>query len=101
MLIDDGSLRREDDRWVASLEPAEATTPRTVQALIAARLDRLGEDERAILQRGSVVGKVFYWGAVAETSQCASARRPAAASRSAAASATARASSSTGPSSAS
>jgi class 3 adenylate cyclase len=33
--------------------------PATVQALLAARLDRLGPGERAVLERGAVVGKDF------------------------------------------
>jgi tetratricopeptide (TPR) repeat protein len=40
--------------------------PETVQAVLAARLDRLGDDELAVLQRGSVIGQVFWWGAVAD-----------------------------------
>ncbi len=40
--------------------------PATIQALLAARLDRLGADERAVIERAAVVGKVFYEGAVAE-----------------------------------
>ena len=34
---------------------AEQTLPETVQALLAARLDRLGPGERAVLERGSIV----------------------------------------------
>jgi DNA-binding SARP family transcriptional activator/ATP/maltotriose-dependent transcriptional regulator MalT len=33
--------------------------PETIQALLAARLDRLGPGERAVLERGAVVGKEF------------------------------------------
>jgi DNA-binding SARP family transcriptional activator len=33
--------------------------PETVQALLAARLDRLGPGERAVLERGAVIGKEF------------------------------------------
>ena len=33
--------------------------PATVQALLAARLDRLGPGERAVLERGAVIGKQF------------------------------------------
>jgi DNA-binding SARP family transcriptional activator len=33
--------------------------PETVQALLAARLDRLGPGERAVLERGAVIGKDF------------------------------------------
>jgi len=68
MLIDDGFLHRDGARWVSSTQPSRPSAPTTIQALIAARLDRLRDEERAVLQRGSVVGKVFYWGAVTELS---------------------------------
>ena len=38
---------------------AERPLPETIQALLAARLDRLGPGERAVLERGAVVGKEF------------------------------------------
>ena len=59
MLIDDGSLVREDHRWVAAGDLSEVKVPPTVQALIAARLDRLSAAERAVLERGAIIGKVF------------------------------------------
>ena len=37
----------------------ERALPETIQALLAARLDRLGPGERAVLERGAVVGKEF------------------------------------------
>jgi class 3 adenylate cyclase len=37
----------------------ERTLPETIQALLAARLDRLGPGERAVLERGAVIGKEF------------------------------------------
>jgi predicted ATPase/class 3 adenylate cyclase len=40
--------------------------PDTVQALIAARLDTLAPERKALLHDASVVGKVFWTGAVAE-----------------------------------
>jgi DNA-binding SARP family transcriptional activator len=43
---------------------AERALPETVQALLAARLDRLGPGERAVLERGAVVGKEFTEGDV-------------------------------------
>ena len=53
MLVEDGVLVERDGR----LEPIEAVdslrVPDTVQAVLAARLDRLGEDELAVLQRAS------------------------------------------------
>jgi len=64
MLIDDGRLVREGDTWSATRELADVSVPPTIQALLAARLDRLEESERAALGRASVVGQVFYLGAV-------------------------------------
>jgi class 3 adenylate cyclase/tetratricopeptide (TPR) repeat protein len=40
--------------------------PETVQGLIAARIDALPHDEKALLQDASVLGKVFWLGAAAE-----------------------------------
>jgi class 3 adenylate cyclase/tetratricopeptide (TPR) repeat protein len=42
--------------------------PETIQGIIAARLDGLGNDEKRLLQDAAVVGKVFWVGAVAELS---------------------------------
>ena len=60
MLIDDGLLRREDERWVLADELAELPVPPTIHALLAARLERLPEEERALLARVSVEGTVFH-----------------------------------------
>jgi class 3 adenylate cyclase/tetratricopeptide (TPR) repeat protein len=64
MLIDDGHLVREDDRWIAARDLSAVKVPPTVQALIAARLDRLDPIERSVLERAAVVGKVFSAAAV-------------------------------------
>jgi class 3 adenylate cyclase/tetratricopeptide (TPR) repeat protein len=39
--------------------------PESVQGIVAARLDALPEDEKALLQDGAVIGKVFWLGAAA------------------------------------
>jgi class 3 adenylate cyclase/tetratricopeptide (TPR) repeat protein len=65
MLIDQELLRLEGGRWVAAHELPRFEVPPTISALLAARLERLDEAERAVAQRASVIGKVFYWGAVA------------------------------------
>ena len=44
----------------------EVVVPPTIQALLAARIDRLEPDERAVLVRGSLEGRLFHRGAVAE-----------------------------------
>jgi DNA-binding SARP family transcriptional activator len=44
----------------------EVLLPPTIQALLAARLDRLGPGERGCLDAGAVIGKEFWLGAVLE-----------------------------------
>jgi class 3 adenylate cyclase/tetratricopeptide (TPR) repeat protein len=67
-LVDEGLLRREKGDWVTSGDLGELSVPPTIQALLSARLDRLAPEERAVIQRASVVGQVFWWGAVADLS---------------------------------
>jgi class 3 adenylate cyclase/tetratricopeptide (TPR) repeat protein len=55
------ALALEDDR-------REPEVPVTIQSLLAARIDRLEEDERAVLERAAVVGKEFWRGALLELS---------------------------------
>jgi tetratricopeptide (TPR) repeat protein len=66
MLEDDGHLRREDGRWVAASDLSTVKVPASIHALLGARLDRLSNEERTVIRCASVVGKVFWWGAVAE-----------------------------------
>ena len=68
MLIDDGLLRFEDGAWRSVEDLANVTVPPTIHLLLAARLDRLDAEERAVIERGSVEGKVFHSGAVATLS---------------------------------
>jgi class 3 adenylate cyclase/tetratricopeptide (TPR) repeat protein len=69
-LIDDGVLRAtEAARWEVALPVAAVELPRSIQGLIAARLDGLPDDEKAVLQDAAVVGRVFWVGAVAELTE--------------------------------
>jgi DNA-binding SARP family transcriptional activator len=43
---------------------AELEVPPTIQALLAARLDRLSDEERTVIEAASVEGKVFHEGSV-------------------------------------
>ena len=53
-------------RMVGEQDPAEELPlPETVQGLIAARIDGLLPEEKAVLQAAAVVGKVFWLGAIA------------------------------------
>ena len=65
MLAEGGELEQDGDatRWLA--EPREFKVPATIEALMAARLDQLPGEERAVLGRASVVGKQFGAGEVA------------------------------------
>src|SRR5215213_388632 len=64
MLIDDGMLRQEDGRWVSVEGVAELSIPPTIHALLAARLDLLSREERAVVDPASVIGLVFFQPAV-------------------------------------
>jgi DNA-binding SARP family transcriptional activator len=65
MLIDDGVLVREDGRWIATSDVAAVRAPPTIQAVLAARLDLLADEERTVIEGASVEGKVFHEGSVA------------------------------------
>src|SRR5947207_1986788 len=65
MLVHDGALKREGDRWVAGVELAALEMPPTIQALLAARIERLRPEERTVLERAAVVGRQFSRAAVA------------------------------------
>jgi tetratricopeptide (TPR) repeat protein len=67
-LIDERLLERDNGHWSARGDLSEVAVPGTINALLAARLDQLELEERAVIQRASVVGKVFWWGAVTELS---------------------------------
>ena len=66
MLIDDGLLRQEEGRWVPAGDLSDLAIPGTIQALLAARLDLLTPQERAVIEPASVIGLVFEEAAVEE-----------------------------------
>jgi len=68
MLIDDGFLERSNGDWVPTGDFESVAVPPTIQALLAARLDRLALHERGVIERASVEGKVFHRGGVVELS---------------------------------
>jgi class 3 adenylate cyclase/tetratricopeptide (TPR) repeat protein len=65
-LIDDGFLVTAGDGWSAHGDVRQLTIPPTIQALLAARLDGLNGDERSVIERAAVEGKVFHRGAVTD-----------------------------------
>jgi class 3 adenylate cyclase/tetratricopeptide (TPR) repeat protein len=66
MMIDEGVVQRTDAGWVAVAEVGDIAVPPTINALLAARLDGLGPEERAVIDAASVIGLVFAGSAVHE-----------------------------------
>ncbi len=65
MLVDDGVIERGDDGWQLTIDADAVEVPPTIQSLLAARLDRMPEAERRLVELASVVGPEFPVGAVA------------------------------------
>ena len=66
MLIDEGLLRHDNGSWTVADELADLPVPPTIHALLAARLEALPDDERALLAHASVEGTLFHRGALDE-----------------------------------
>jgi tetratricopeptide (TPR) repeat protein len=63
-LIDDGFIQRTAAGWASAGDLRDLSMPPSIHALLAARLDGLSADERAVIERGAVEGKTFHRGAV-------------------------------------
>jgi len=63
MMLDE-ALLSQDEKGAWTLAPTDLGAPLSISALIAARLDRLPDEETSVLGRAAVVGQVFYVGAV-------------------------------------
>jgi tetratricopeptide (TPR) repeat protein len=68
MLVDEDVLTKSDGKWNVGGDLSQLTIPPTIHAVLAARLDRLNADERAVIELASVIGRVFWWGAISEMS---------------------------------
>lgn len=58
MWLDEGMLALRDNIWV--LADPSTTIPPSISALLSSRLDRLPQNQRAIVATGAVIGQVFY-----------------------------------------
>jgi predicted ATPase/class 3 adenylate cyclase len=66
MLVDDGVIVRGDEHWRVEMNRLRAIrVPPTLTGVLEARLDSLPHDERDVLQRASVVGRLFWDATVA------------------------------------
>ena len=67
MLIDDGVIIPGEERWtVQAGRLAAVRVPRSLTGILQARLDGLSKPQRNLLQRASVLGRVFWDQAVAQ-----------------------------------
>jgi len=71
MLLESGAIRFDDGRWVRADESAEIGIPPSIEALLAARLDGLAREERAVVEPAAVIGLEFARPAVEELSPLA------------------------------
>jgi class 3 adenylate cyclase/tetratricopeptide (TPR) repeat protein len=58
-LLENGFIRKEQDRYILARKVSELQTPDTVQGIIAARIDRLEENLKKIIQVAAVIGREF------------------------------------------
>jgi class 3 adenylate cyclase/tetratricopeptide (TPR) repeat protein len=68
MLVDEGVLRPENGSWALERELDSVALPASLNGLLGARLDRLDDRVRGVLERGAIEGELFHRGAVAELS---------------------------------
>jgi class 3 adenylate cyclase/tetratricopeptide (TPR) repeat protein len=69
MLLENGSLAQVDGRWAPADTAMDLALPPSIGALLAARVDALPRDERAIVERAAVVGYAFEREAVVALSE--------------------------------
>jgi predicted ATPase len=63
-LAEEGVLSGERGRYRLERSPSELHIPATVQGVLAARIDRLPEEEKGLLQTLAVIGKEFPFGLI-------------------------------------
>ncbi len=60
MLIDRGALKREGGAWVTE-SLGSISVPETLQGLIMARIDRLPDETKQVVQSASAIGRTFLY----------------------------------------
>lgn len=58
-LIEEGVIDRVDDQWKITSPVTEIEIPNTLQGVLTARIDRLDDQVRRVLQIAAVIGRVF------------------------------------------
>ena len=58
-LLDNGSIQKKGDRFILAQDVSRLQVPDTIQGIIAARMDRLEENLKRIMQVAAVIGREF------------------------------------------
>ncbi|MEA3377507.1 MAG: ABC transporter substrate-binding protein [Chloroflexota bacterium] len=67
-LTDSGAIAPDEasGRWRVTQDVTDIPIPETVQGVLTARIDRLDEENRRVLQIASVIGRIFWYRVLAE-----------------------------------
>jgi ABC-type oligopeptide transport system substrate-binding subunit/class 3 adenylate cyclase len=67
-LIDDGAIVQDETsgRWQATRDVADIAIPDTLQGVLMARIDRLQEETKRVLQMAAVIGRIFLYRVLAD-----------------------------------
>jgi class 3 adenylate cyclase/tetratricopeptide (TPR) repeat protein len=60
-LLENGSIQRKDHQYVLTKQASDIEVPDTIQGIIAARMDRMEESLKHIMQVASVIGREFAY----------------------------------------
>jgi class 3 adenylate cyclase/tetratricopeptide (TPR) repeat protein len=60
-LVETSTIELHDSQWTLKAAAGELQVPNTVEELLTARIDRLPEGAKRILQIGAVIGREFSW----------------------------------------
>jgi tetratricopeptide (TPR) repeat protein len=60
-LLENGSIQKKDRQFVLTRKPSEIEVPDSIQGIIAARMDRIEDNLKRIMQVASVIGREFAY----------------------------------------
>ncbi len=60
-LIEGGTLTSENGLWRVTAPATAYAVPDTIQGVLLSRIDRLNEELKVLLQKASVIGRVFFY----------------------------------------
>ena len=60
-LMERGAVYQDGEKWIAKEDINNVNVPDTIQSVIMARIDRLEDDVKSVLQSASVIGRLFRY----------------------------------------